>query len=246
MEAVLLLSMAAALIRGKRTSAGPTQEVAPAPPAAPDASLSAEAAVIERGQPVTLKWSSVNATEATISGVGTVALEGTQQVYPEESTTYQLVATGPGGSATASATVNLIVLPPPAIPPPVKPQSLLDRLSQLSDIYFDYDKSDVREDARGALVKDVDALRSIFVDFPDAVIVLEGHCDERGSAEYNVGLGDRRASSVSAYLASLGLEGSRLQTISYGKDRPQCTEATEECWQKNRRVHFGAAVAATN
>jgi peptidoglycan-associated lipoprotein len=110
--------------------------------------------------------------------------------------------------------------------------SLQARLeTQVSDAYFDYDKSDIPEDARAALAKDAEALRSIFVDFPNAVIVLEGHCDERGSAEYNLGLGAQRAASASAYLEELGVQTSRVRTITYGKERPQCNDSTEACWQ---------------
>lgn len=86
----------------------------------------------------------------------------------------------------------------------------------------------------------------ILADFSNAVIVLEGHCDERGSAEYNLGLGDDRAASVSEYLELLGVQGNRLHTISYGRERPQCTESAEACWQRNRRVHFAAAASGSN
>jgi peptidoglycan-associated lipoprotein len=131
-------------------------------------------------------------------------------------------------------------LPPIIPPPPVASKSLQDRIaSELSDIHFDYDKSEIREDARGTLAMDAGALRAILADFPNATIMLEGHC-ERGSAEYNLGLGDRRAASANAFLEALGLPAARLKTVSYGKERPQCTEATEACWQSNRRVHFSA------
>jgi len=113
------------------------------------------------------------------------------------------------------------------------------RLStDVQDAFFDYDKSDIRGDGRDALTRDAGALKQILSDFPQAVIMLEGHCDERGSAEYNLGLGDRRASSAKEFLESLGVPADRLKTISYGKERPQCTEADEACYQKNRRVHF--------
>jgi peptidoglycan-associated lipoprotein len=112
--------------------------------------------------------------------------------------------------------------------------------SELSDIYFDYDRSDIREDARATLAKDIDAMRSILADFPNATLVLEGHCDERGSAEYNLGLGDRRAGSVRTSIEALGIKANTLEVVSYGKENPQCTESGEECWQKNRRVHFAA------
>jgi peptidoglycan-associated lipoprotein len=111
-------------------------------------------------------------------------------------------------------------------------------MSDVQDGFFDYDKSDIRADARDALTRDVNALKAILNDFPSATIMIEGHCDERGSAEYNLGLGDRRASSAKEFLVQLGLPGDRLKTISYGKERPQCTEADEACYQKNRRVHF--------
>jgi peptidoglycan-associated lipoprotein len=108
----------------------------------------------------------------------------------------------------------------------------------VTDAYFDYDKSDIREDARGNLTKDADALKAIFASFPDATISIEGHCDDRGSAEYNLALGDRRATAAKEFLTQLGVPGDKLKTISYGKERPQCTDHDESCWQKNRRAHF--------
>jgi len=117
--------------------------------------------------------------------------------------------------------------------------SLSERLAKdVTDVYFDYDKSEVREDARAALQKNADALKAILGDFPSAVISVEGHCDERGSAEYNLGLGDRRSTSVREFLVQLGVPGDRLKSISYGKEKPACTEGTESCWSKNRRAHF--------
>ena len=112
--------------------------------------------------------------------------------------------------------------------------------SDVQDAYFDYDKTDIRSDARDTLTRNAAALKAILTDFPNASIVIEGHCDERGSAEYNLGLGDRRASSAKEFLQGLGVPADRLKTISYGKERPQCTEQNESCWQKNRRVHFVA------
>jgi peptidoglycan-associated lipoprotein len=103
---------------------------------------------------------------------------------------------------------------------------------------FDYDKFDIREDARSVLTRDADALKRIFSEFPNATITLEGHCDERGSAEYNLGLGDRRATAAKEFLTQLGVSADRLRTVSYGKERPVCTESDESCWQRNRRVHF--------
>jgi len=223
----------------------PVQEPAPPAPTPPTASIVADPAMIELGQTVTLKWSTSNATTVTISELGEVTAEGNQEVRPSKATTYEIVAKGPGGSAAASTTVTVMAPLPPITPPaPVVSKSLEDRIaSELSDAHFDYDKSDIREDAHAALAKDAEALRAILAEFPNATILLEGHCDERGSAEYNIALGDRRASSANAYLEALGVPAGRLKTVSYGKEKPQCTESTETCWQSNRRVHFSAGDA---
>ncbi len=218
----------------------------PPPPAAPSiAQFSAEPSSIQRGQSSTLRWQ-VNGQTTSISinqGVGTVQATGNTRVQPNDSTTYTLTATGPGGTTTASASVTVTAPPPPPPPPPppAPTVTLEDRLKEVQDAYFDYDKSDIRGDARDALTKDAEALKSILKDFPSATIVVEGHCDERGSAEYNLGLGDRRATSAKDFLVQLGVPADKLRTISYGKERPQCTEHNEECWQKNRRAHFAPA-----
>jgi peptidoglycan-associated lipoprotein len=173
--------------------------------------------------------------------VGAVQATGNRRVSPSDSTTYTLTATGPGGTRTATATVNVSAPPPPPPlpPPPARTITLDERLSgDVQDAYFDYDKTDIRSDARDTLTKDAGALKAILSDFPNATIVIEGHCDERGSAEYNLGLGDRRAASAKEFLQQLGVPADRIKTVSYGKERPQCTEQTESCWQKNRRVHF--------
>jgi len=198
--------------------------------------------VVEAGQAATLKWSTTNATAVTISGLGTVAVDGKQEVRPAKSTTYELVANSLDGSAAVSASVSVMAPPPPIVPPPpVTTKSLQDRVeTEVADIYFDYGQTGIRDDARAALAKDAEALHAILADFPAAVITLEGHCDERGSAEYNLGLGDRRAASAREYIETLGVPAERLKTVSFGKERPQCTEVSEECWQKNRRVHFSA------
>jgi peptidoglycan-associated lipoprotein len=160
-------------------------------------------------------------------------------VYPSSTTTYTLTANGPGGSDTRSVTVEVTVPPPPPPPPaPVKKTGAERLESEVRDIYFDYDKSDVRADQQNTARADADAIKSILADNPNFTIQVEGHCDERGSAEYNLGLGDRRATAAKDYLVQLGVPADRLKTISYGKERPQCTEANEECYQKNRRAHF--------
>jgi peptidoglycan-associated lipoprotein len=104
----------------------------------------------------------------------------------------------------------------------------------VKDAYFDYDKADIRTDARDALSQTAQFLRS----YPQVKVVLEGHCDERGSTEYNLALGDRRAAAAKQFLVSLGISGDRVETVSYGKEKPFCSASTDECWQQNRRGHF--------
>lgn len=207
------------------------------PPAAPVISLTAEPATVEAGQSVTLSWASQDATEVSIQpGVGKVQASGSTTVSPQSSTTYVATATGPGGSKTASARVTVTTPPPTAAPPPTKPNVNVEDLfsAQIKDAYFDYNKSDIRDDAQQALTADADVLKAN----QEIMFTIEGHCDERGSEEYNLGLGDRRATAVKNFLVNLGISPSRIFTISYGKDRPFCTESTEECWQSNRRAHF--------
>jgi peptidoglycan-associated lipoprotein len=154
-------------------------------------------------------------------------------VSPSDTTTYTISATGPGGSANASATVSVEAPPPPPPPPPAPSWTeLFDK--EVQDAYFDFNKADIRPDAREALNKTADFLRN----YPEAKVTIEGHCDERGSTEYNLALGDRRANAVKQYLVSLGISADRMSTISYGKERPFCTEHDETCWQQNRRGHF--------
>jgi peptidoglycan-associated lipoprotein len=246
----LSLAMFAAGCKKKAPPAPPPPPPAPAPapapppPAAPTvAQFSAEPTSIQRGQSSTLRWEvSGNVTSVSIdNAIGTVQNSGNRRVFPSDSTTYTLTATGPGGSTTASATVSVSSPPPPPPPPaPTAPKATMEeRLgTDVQDAYFDYDKSDIRSDARDALTKNAAALKAILGDFPNATIVVEGHCDERGSAEYNLGLGDRRASAAKDFLVQLGVPADRLKTISYGKERPQCTEADESCYQRNRRAHF--------
>jgi peptidoglycan-associated lipoprotein len=222
----------------------PPPAAAPAPPPPPAAptitEFVAEPSSIERGQSSTLRWGVTDANNISIDNViGSVQATGTRRVFPSDSTTYTLTATGPGGTKTATATVSVTAPPPPPPPPPAAKPDLGQMLSSnVADAFYDYDKSDIRDDARAALTKDADALKAIFADFPDATITIEGHCDERGSAEYNLALGDRRATAAKDFLTQLGVPADKLKTISYGKERPQCTEHTEECWQKNRRAHF--------
>jgi peptidoglycan-associated lipoprotein len=135
--------------------------------------------------------------------------------------------------------------PPPAAAPAPRPLSeeeifarkSVDQLNAerpLDDAFFDLDKSEVREDAKPALQKDADWLKK----WNSVQVSLDGHCDSRGSAEYNLGLGSRRATAVKAYLVSLGVAGGRIIVGSKGKEQPFCNDENESCWQQNRRGHF--------
>jgi peptidoglycan-associated lipoprotein len=117
-------------------------------------------------------------------------------------------------------------------------------LARIEDAYFDYDKHTLRPDAINALQADSTELRDILKDYPDYKLTIEGHCDERGSAEYNLALGDARAKAAKDYLAQVGIPGDQLSIISYGKDRQVCQEHDEACWQKNRRIHIVAMMAS--
>lgn len=139
---------------------------------------------------------------------------------------------------------------PPLAPPPSTPELVpqvdeyerlrqtpadeIDRMGLLADIHFDYDRSDLREEDRQVLAKNADVLKR----FDFLKITVEGHCDERGSVEYNLALGERRAKAAYDYLASLGVGANRMKTVSYGKEVPLCQDSTEECWARNRRDHF--------
>ena len=224
----------------------PAQE-APPPPPPPSAvrivSFTAEPSSIERGQSATLRWSVANATDISIDqSLGTVAANGSRQVFPANSTTYTLTARGASGTDTRSVTVEVSSPAPPPPPPPaatVNGSEMLSREAQ--DAYFDYDKSDIRADAQTALTHDADLLKRILQADPSFTVVVEGNCDERGSAEYNLGLGDRRATSAKEYLVQLGVPADHISTISYGKDKPVCTDANEACYQRNRHAHLAPA-----
>ncbi len=133
-------------------------------------------------------------------------------------------------------------LPRPDGPPAPRnfEQALAEVNGRLADIYFAYDRFDVAVDAIETLRQDGELLRAIFREFPSLKVTVEGHCDERGSAEYNLGLGDRRAMSVVKVLREFGLPEGNFAPVSYGKERPECIEMQESCWQRNRRVHFVA------
>jgi peptidoglycan-associated lipoprotein len=214
----------------KQVAAPPTQ---PPPPAAaqPTVTLQASPSALEKGDSSTLSWTSTDATQLTIApDVGSVTAQGSTKVTPAASTTYTITASGPGGSATASARITVAAAAPATAEPTM--DELFTR--EVRDAYFDFNKADIRSDARDALRKTADFLRN----YPTERVVVEGHCDERGSTEYNLALGDRRASAVKQYLVSLGVSADRITTVSFGKEKPFCMQSTEDCYQQNRRGHF--------
>jgi peptidoglycan-associated lipoprotein len=206
------------------------------PPAAvkPTVSLSADKTTINPGESAKLTWTSTDATNVSIAPeVGAVRAQGTTTVTPATSTTYTITASGPGGNA--DATVRIAVNTPPPVAEAPKTSSLDELfLQEVADAYFDYDSAELRPDARQAIQKDA----AFFKQYPTMRITIEGHCDERGSTEYNLALGQRRANAVMQFLVSLGIPENRLNATSWGKEKPFCMEATEACYAKNRRGHF--------
>lgn len=180
-----------------------------------------------------LNWRTTDATSVSIDGIGDVPTTGVKTVTPSESTTYHLVARGDGGTADASAHVT--VNAPPAVAVPSNTMSAEEEFkANVQDIFFDYDSYDIRSDAQATLSHDASYLAS----HPNIKVVIGGYCDERGSDEYNLALGQNRANAAKTALVTAGVAADRIRVISYGKEKPFCTESTEACWQQNRRAGF--------
>ena len=156
---------------------------------------------------------------------------GSRTVSPADSTTYRLDAKGPGATAESSARVTVTAPLAPAVS-----QMSLDELftRNVKDVFFDFNKYNIRGDEQAAASTDAQFL----LQHPELKVMVEGHCDDRGSEEYNLGLGDRRAQTIKAYLVQAGVPADRISTISYGKEKPFCSQDDEQCWQQNRRDHF--------
>ena len=148
-------------------------------------------------------------------------------------------ATPPPAQQPASSTPAAPPAPARSKYPDAATQARIDELiARIQDAYFDYDKHNIRTDAQSTLTSDAKALGDILRQYPDYKLTIEGHCDERGSTEYNLALGDNRANAVTNALVQSGIPADSIKTISYGKEKPFCTEHTEDCWQQNRRAHF--------
>jgi len=212
----------------------------PAPPPPPPqskpvtATLSANPSSIQRGQSATLTWSTENATDVTLEG-NKVDASGSQTVSPTQTTTYHLTAKGAGGTQDATAQVS-VTQPQPAPTPTPTPNLTEEQLfdQSVKDIYFDYDKADLRAESQQTLAHSAEVIKA----HPNWKVRIEGNCDERGSIEYNLALGVRRADSAKQALVQAGVGADQLNTTSLGKEKPVCNESNEDCWQKNRRDHF--------
>lgn len=230
-----------AILAGALTFSGCSKKAAkaeppspPPPPAAPSATLAANPAAIQQGQSTTLTWQTDNASDITIDGLGTVPAAGSRSVTPNASTTYTLTAKGPGGSKDASARVTVNEKVAQAAPSP-SDEDLFAR--NVKDILFDYDKADIRPDQGSNAQGDA----AFLLQHPAIKVVVEGHCDDRGSEEYNLALGTSRAESLKRSLLAQGVPADRVKTITYGKEKPFCSEDNDQCWQQNRVDHFSMA-----
>lgn len=231
-SALALVLMVAACSKKKPPAPAP----APPPPApAPKAMLTANPNTIVAGQASTLTWSTDFATDVSIDGIGKVDPSGSTKVTPNESTTYRLVAKNETSTQEATARVTVT----PASAPPTSGKTTTDSDSQLfsqnmKDVFYAYDSYEISPEGESVIEADAKFLQQ----HPNMTFVIQGHCDERGSIEYNLTLGEYRANAAKQALVQQGVSATRIRTISYGKEKPFCTESTESCWQQNRRAHF--------
>jgi len=231
----------AAILMGVLTFSGCNKKVAqatpppPPPVPTPTATLAASPAVIEQGQSTTLTWQTHNATDINIAGLGSVMASGSRTVTPGSSMTYTLTASGPGGTQNASARVTVNAKVAHTTTPSISDEDVFAR--NVKDVLFDYDKSIIRPDQAGNAQSDAAFLSQ----HPSIKVQVEGHCDDRGSEEYNLALGTNRAESLKSSLVQQGVSADRIKTVSYGKEKPFCTEDSDGCWQRNRVDHFSFA-----
>jgi peptidoglycan-associated lipoprotein len=205
------------------TEAGPT----------PTATITASPDTITPGGTSVLTWHTTDATDVSIEGLGPVPTAGTKSVRPTETTNYHLVAHGDGGSADATATVTVGGGQAAA---PMTESNLDENAFEaaVKPVFFDYDSYDVRPDAQTTIQADANFLNQ----HPSVKVVIGGYCDERGSTEYNLALGENRANAAKQALVTAGVAPDRLRTVSYGKEKQFCSDHSEACWQQNRRAQF--------
>lgn len=203
----------------------------------PTVTLTAEPNTIERGGQTTLSWTTTDTMSLVIdSGIGNVADSGSLVVSPRESTTYTATATGAGGEATSSTRVTVVPRGARGMITSTDLDSLQQALEEgkIQPLFFEYDKAGITEEGERVLEENA----RWFQQFRNATIVIEGHCDERGTEEYNLALGDRRAQAAKAYLVQLGIDPTRMETISFGEERPFARGYDESAYRLNRRAHF--------
>jgi peptidoglycan-associated lipoprotein len=197
--------------------------------------LTANPNSIAAGEAATLTWRTDFASEVTIDTIGKVDLSGSMKVMPSESTTYRLVAKNDTGTKEATARITVSSAPPPPTTSSTSSESDARLFSQnVRDVFFEYDSYEITSQYQSV----INANARFLQQHPNMTFIIEGHCDERGSTEYNLALGDNRANAAKQALVQQGVAGGRIRTISYGKEKPFCTESTEACWQQNRRAHF--------
>ena len=237
---VTLVAASMLLLAGchKKESAPPPYAPPPVAPAAPPtATFTATPTAIDLGQSVTLNWSTTGATSVTIDGIGPVNTSGTQNVTPSNSTNFHLTAKGDGGSTDANVRVTVRV---PAPPDSGTSSNLGDMGTDaafhaaVQDIFFGYDSYDLDSKGQSNATQAASYLNA----HAAIRIIIGGYCDERGSAEYNLALGENRANAAKTALVNAGVSASRIRVISFGKEKQFCTEQTESCWQQNRRAQF--------
>jgi peptidoglycan-associated lipoprotein len=231
---VALLATAFLLTGCNKKQAKVSPPAPPAPPS-PTATLAANPYIIQAGQSTTLTWNTQNADQISIPGLGSIPASGSRTVTPSSSITYTLTAKGPGGTQEASARVTVNASAAKMTTPQPNEEDLFAK--NVKDVFFDFNKSDIRADESSIATRDAQFLAQ----HPDIRVVVEGHCDDRGSEEYNIALGDSRAKSLRQELLTEGISADRIKTISYGKERPFCSVDDEQCWQQNRRDHLALA-----
>ncbi len=234
-KVVVALAIVLAISACGKKKAAPPPPPPPPPAPAPTASLTANPNAISAGQATTLIWKTDYATDVSIDQIGKVDPSGSRTVTPSESTTYRLVAKNETGSQEATARVTVTASTTTTTTTTSNDETNAQLFaSNIKDVFFDYDSYDVAQQYQQVLAADVRFLQQ----HPNMKFTIEGHCDERGSTEYNLALGDNRANSTKQALVSMGISADRIRTISYGKEKPFCTESSESCWAQNRRAHF--------
>ena len=221
----------------KKHAAPPPTAMAPesiTPP--PTASITADPPAIDLGQSVILNWRTSNATSVSIDGIGEVAVNGTQTVSPSSSTNFHLVAKNGGGTTEANVRVTVRVPEVPSAPADNSGAMGSDAAfhAAVQDVFFGYDSFDLNAQADTSITAAAAYLNA----HPAIKILIGGYCDDRGSAEYNITLGENRANAAKTALVSAGVTGTRIRVVSYGKEKQFCAEQTESCWQQDRRGQF--------